>query len=365
MRFFELLREYAGLNDWTNTVERVVLAELRANVPAGGLTAGALASVLGSLVPGRERNEAVWALACCGVKEAAPFCLDWLAAAGDPDDRLRAASAAARLGLPEGLAGLEGLYGHPDVSDWVIAELAEVGTPEALGLRARLRTGLTVEDWAQGADVDLLVNFLKARGGSDRPLRLFGCACVRRFWPLLVDGRSRDALQVAERYAEGLADEAGRERAEEAARRAWEALGEQPGDVYAAAELAEGVVAPPNDPRSWGYREGPGDVAARARELSGEPEAESALQAGLLRELFGPLPFRAVEVAPAWLTANGGAAAALARRAYDEYDFEALRVLADALEEAGCSQPDLLGHLRRPAGHARGCWALDLLLGLR
>jgi hypothetical protein len=40
-----------------------------------------------------------------------------------------------------------------------------------------------------------------------------------------------------------------------------------------------------------------------------------------------------------------------------------LAVLADALEEAGCADGGLLGHLRAPGPHVRGCWALDLILG--
>jgi hypothetical protein len=40
-----------------------------------------------------------------------------------------------------------------------------------------------------------------------------------------------------------------------------------------------------------------------------------------------------------------------------------LAVLADAVEEAGCTDADLLGHLRGPGPHVRGCWAVDLLLG--
>ena len=55
--------------------------------------------------------------------------------------------------------------------------------------------------------------------------------------------------------------------------------------------------------------------------------------------------------------------ATLARRTYDEGDFAALPVLGDALEDAGCADPELLGHLRGPGPHVRGCWALDLLLG--
>jgi hypothetical protein len=43
--------------------------------------------------------------------------------------------------------------------------------------------------------------------------------------------------------------------------------------------------------------------------------------------------------------------------------FDRLPVLADALEEAGCTNADILDHLRGPGPHARGCWAVDLLLG--
>jgi hypothetical protein len=61
---------------------------------------------------------------------------------------------------------------------------------------------------------------------------------------------------------------------------------------------------------------------------------------------------------------------ALAQAAYEQRELPAgtldltrLAVLADALEEAGCDQADLLGHLRGPGPHVRGCWAVDLVLG--
>jgi hypothetical protein len=40
-----------------------------------------------------------------------------------------------------------------------------------------------------------------------------------------------------------------------------------------------------------------------------------------------------------------------------------LALLADALEDAGCIDADLLGHLREPGPHVLGCWAVDLVLG--
>jgi hypothetical protein len=77
-------------------------------------------------------------------------------------------------------------------------------------------------------------------------------------------------------------------------------------------------------------------------------------------------PFRPVTLAPGWQTPE---VVALAQAAYDQrllpschLDQARLAVLADAIEDAGCADADLLGHLRAPGPHVRGCWALDLLL---
>ena len=52
----------------------------------------------------------------------------------------------------------------------------------------------------------------------------------------------------------------------------------------------------------------------------------------------------------------------LARSIYQERAFDRLPILADALEDAGCDNADILNHLRGPGPHARGCWLVDLLL---
>jgi hypothetical protein len=54
--------------------------------------------------------------------------------------------------------------------------------------------------------------------------------------------------------------------------------------------------------------------------------------------------------------------AVMARRMYDARDFTDMAVLADALQEAGCTDPELLSHCRGTGGHVRGCWVIDLLL---
>jgi hypothetical protein len=85
-----------------------------------------------------------------------------------------------------------------------------------------------------------------------------------------------------------------------------------------------------------------------------------------LAEHVSPL----VAVNPAWLAWHGGAIVKLAQAVYEQrelpsghLDTARLAVLADMLEEAGCTDAQMLGHLRSGGPHVRGCWALDLLLG--
>jgi len=53
----------------------------------------------------------------------------------------------------------------------------------------------------------------------------------------------------------------------------------------------------------------------------------------------------------------------MAQMIYENRSFGILAILADALEEAGCADTDILDHLRGPGPHVRGCWAVDLILG--
>jgi hypothetical protein len=71
-------------------------------------------------------------------------------------------------------------------------------------------------------------------------------------------------------------------------------------------------------------------------------------------------PFRPVTLDPTWLTPK---VKTLAQAIYDDRAFERMPVLADALEEAGCTNADILDHCRKPGEHVRGCWVVDLALG--
>jgi hypothetical protein len=89
-------------------------------------------------------------------------------------------------------------------------------------------------------------------------------------------------------------------------------------------------------------------------------QAEWAAQLILLRDIFGN-PFHPVTFSPSWRTDT---AVSLARTMYESRDFSAMPILADALQDAGCDNPDILDHCRDTAlTHVRGCWVVDLVLG--
>jgi len=92
---------------------------------------------------------------------------------------------------------------------------------------------------------------------------------------------------------------------------------------------------------------------------------ERKKHADRLRHIIGP-PFP-LTIHPAWLSST---VLSLAQAAYDNrilpggtLDNARLAVLADALEDAGCDNADILNHSRRPGDHVRGCWVIDAILG--
>jgi hypothetical protein len=205
---------------------------------------------------------------------------------------------------------------------------------------------------------------------SERKLRLLACACARRIWPALKDKRTRKAIEIAEKHADGLAREkqlaSAREGADQAVRDSDAGIGGElamVGDeilhrkaAVAAREVLGTVVnvkarrakeaADGRDPNAW-------TTAAMA---------ELEAQTRIVREVFGN-PWRRVEAEQAWLTWHGGAVVSLAQAIYAERRFADLPILADALEEAGCTCENFLSHCRGGGEHVLGCWALDLAMG--
>ena len=90
--------------------------------------------------------------------------------------------------------------------------------------------------------------------------------------------------------------------------------------------------------------------------------AERIVQADLLRDIFGN-PFRPSTIASEWLTWNNATVPKLAQTIYDDRRYDIMPILGDALEDAGCTDAQILDHCRGPGPHVRGCWVVDLILG--
>jgi hypothetical protein len=216
---------------------------------------------------------------------------------------------------------------------------------------------MTEVEWLAGNDPVVLLGSL---GGqvSDRKRRLFSCACCRRIWHLLSDERSRKAVEVAERLADGQASDTEVTGARDLA---WVARAEVQ-DKWQAPYAAEAAIG--DDP----VRTAPLAAAAAAAALAGERNfsgkgraADRAVQIGLLRCIVGN-PFRPPTIDPTWLRWNGGMVIGMAQAVYQERWFADLPILGDMLEDAGCDDLDILAHCRQGGEHARGCWVVDLIL---
>jgi hypothetical protein len=228
---------------------------------------------------------------------------------------------------------------------------------------------MTESEWLACTDSDRMLESLKGQA-SDRKLRYFLVACARRVLPTSPDEGMIEALAVAERFADGIESQHRLSRIRSALK------------THHPTRVSQWFPLYTNHIRSvpaWhatrgqiirASREGARCCAwssTRRVSFTGSvamnfPAGELAAQAVLLRDIFGN-PFRPVALAPAWPTWNEGALPKLAQAIYEERCFGDLPILADALEEAGCDNADILSHCRQPGEHVRGCWVVDLLLG--
>jgi hypothetical protein len=214
---------------------------------------------------------------------------------------------------------------------------------------------MTEEEWLASTDLSALIGYLRRRF-SNRKARLFAVACCRLVSYLWADENSEPGIEVAGRFADGLASSEERGGA-------WGLIGVSPSfevrkrdASWWADEAAETAVGG-FYPRSF-YK----CAAIASREVLEACGETLPMQLRLFRCIVGN-PFRPVSVQKVWRTWNGGTAVKIARAIYDERAFDLLTVLADALEDAGCNDADILRHCREPGEHVRGCWVVDLLLG--
>jgi hypothetical protein len=194
-----------------------------------------------------------------------------------------------------------------------------------------------------------------------RKHRLFCCACCRHIWHLIQDQRSRQAVEMVEKYVEGLAT--------------WNHM------------ITARLTATPKGGWSWGAPDGRNPLrtdaafavlhasmkhgsdeigktaicalyAVRSGEGAEGEAKESAYQCDAFRDIFGS-PFRRVKFKPVWRSST---VVSLAQAIYRDRALDRMPIVADALEEAGCTSADVLNHCRQPGEHVRGCWVVDLVL---
>ena len=251
-------------------------------------------------------------------------------------------------------------------------------------------------EWLECTDPQKMLEFLRGRA-SDRKFHLFAVAQCRRLsvWfdaPVNVQDAAQLwwLLNVGERAADGLADQVELRKAEQLAydfsSGGW---GDFVGGAIGWSDARE-IGTPFQHPEEWACRtlatagipvtwyQVPEqwshaakytvtlmvELASVKAEEAGEPTApaEQAARADLavwVRELFGNA-FQPVVFDPAWRTPE---VARLSQAIYERRAFDLLPEFADVLEVAGCTNQDLLVHCRSRSEHARGCWALDLVLG--
>ena len=244
---------------------------------------------------------------------------------------------------------------------------------------------MTEAEWLASGDPFSMLCYLQKRGNmSARKARLFAVACCRRVFSFLPDDKHREAVEVSARFADGHATQADKERLSKELQTIY---GEYPGAgnleqpaemIYLlsswplAADWMDACTGSEQAIMLSGHAHRTGKVLRSDRWFADdewwEREAESAktaertAQVGLIRDIFGN-PFHHVAVDPTWLAWNDGTVVKLAQGIYDERAFDHLPILADALEEAGCHDADILAHCRQPGEHVRGCWLVDLILG--
>ena len=197
--------------------------------------------------------------------------------------------------------------------------------------------------------------------GMDRRFRLYSCLCCRSVWGHIPEEVSKEAVVAVEELLEGQrtcqetyadfiassrveSQPDGRQRSDQGY---W--VVKYLGRAFYKLTAAGGAI----------------DLSVRVRHILAANESGtlplSAIltqQVGWIRDIFGN-PFRPVTFPNSWLTEH---TVGIASRMYDR-DFAAMPILADALEEAGCDNADILTHCREPGTHVRGCWVVDLVLG--
>jgi hypothetical protein len=216
---------------------------------------------------------------------------------------------------------------------------------------------MTEAEWLAATDpkpMELCVE----QSTSERKLRHYLYQCVNRHRALLPDARSVNALDLLEHFADHSFSPSDQQKAistaHEGVRAFANPLANADSEHQRTLLSAAWLVCIACDWEMGGRRIPWGISGCFLNHF----EEGRIHRCQLLRDIFGN-PFRPLTLNPAWLTST---VATLAQQVYDSRDFSAMPILADALQDAGCDNEQILNHCRQPGGHTRGCWVVDLLL---
>lgn len=215
---------------------------------------------------------------------------------------------------------------------------------------------MTELKWLACTEPTRMLEHLEGKA-SERQFRLFVCACWRSVWQLL-DQTQREVIPVNEASAD-------RYRSENCT--VFQTLGREGRRVGVAGPVrADCAAAQAAEARSVAASAACEDAETEFEEVGQWKRAmhrTSRQQCDVVRCIFGN-PFRPTHVPDEWRTWNDGTLVKMARSIYDGRRWNEMPILADALEDAGCTDALLLDHCRTPPEHVRGCHVLDALLDL-
>jgi hypothetical protein len=236
---------------------------------------------------------------------------------------------------------------------------------------SRRRKLMTEEQWLACIDSLEMLQYMNGHG-SDRKFRLFACACCRRIWDLFPDPANRHLVAFVEDHPDGKCRSnffcethpQGEAPSPElsAAIVASSARESEFGDkraYWAAKHLGRGFYKMSTAHSAIAVALWASLAIAKAPE---QRSLERRHQTDLIRCIFGNR-VRPATLDPHWLAWNDDKVRLIADGIYNERAFDRLPILADALEDAGCSDADILNHCRQGGEHVRGCYVVDLLLG--
>jgi hypothetical protein len=201
-------------------------------------------------------------------------------------------------------------------------------------------------------DVLDIVKWLREERNRPRKALLTLCALCRITWDRVAFAGNHRALEASEDYADGRISQTELESY-------WRATRFEP-VIYC--EWACAAAGPAEGLANWRMKDEQDEAALGVFHATYTNEVRSSWWSQELRYAMDVLEFIFQEgpIPAEWRTDT---AVSLARQMYESREFGAMPILADALQDAGCDNPDILDHCRNPGEHVRGCWVCDLVLG--